>query len=332
MAGVDLRSGETVRGWSTGHPDPDLEDHGPGPYPAEFDLAEPRGRDAWAPGGRSRRSGWHWPRPLGGTGALLVVTVVLIAAVAVVAAGSGHARSAPRPNRSAAVPAPAAPNGFQFGSVGYDPTAGPADPVGTDPTPALPDLGATATTPPPKSGSGQPAPKSPGPSDQAVPDGDLLTGVGCPTTANVTFFAHYLAGAPMEVRTGGYAGAGCAGWFWSVPMSGSATDDPDTYVVWSFTTAPLDHGHCEIRAYVPQAASAQEAAGNPTFYQVMRSRTDSKPTGSFSINQTANRGQWVDTGSFAFDHGQLAVKLVNRGSGTGGARHAAAQLMLRCGS
>jgi translation initiation factor IF-2 len=93
----------------------------------------------------------------------------------------------------------------------------------------------------------------------------------------------------------------------------------------------LDKGHCEIFTFVPQAASAQDAAGNPTVYQVVHSPTDQRQTGEFSVNQTANRGQWVDGGAFAFDHGQLAVKLGNRGTGAGGARHAAAQLRLRCG-
>src|SRR5438067_10035325 len=100
MAGVERRSGGSIPGWSTWRPEMDTGDPG-GPYPPEVYVADPQDGGGWAPGGRPRGRGWHWPRPLGGTGALLVVTVVLIAAVAVVAAGSGHPRTA-RPDRVAA--------------------------------------------------------------------------------------------------------------------------------------------------------------------------------------------------------------------------------------
>jgi translation initiation factor IF-2 len=161
----------------------------------------------------------------------------------------------------------------------------------------------------------------------------MVAGAGCPVTANAGAFARYRAGSAVKLLAGGFAGAGCAGWFWSVPMSGSATtDDPDTYVLWYFSTVPLSSGHCEIWVFVAQGSAPSDVAGKPTTYEVLRGRNDQRQTASFTVDQTANRGQWVDAGSFAFSGGQLAVKMVNRGSGAGGDRHAAAQLMPRCGA
>jgi translation initiation factor IF-2 len=158
-----------------------------------------------------------------------------------------------------------------------------------------------------------------------------LTGVGCPATADASYLASYPAGTPVPTLPGGWTGNNCAGWFWSVPMSGSAaTDDLGTFVLWYFNTGALPRGKCHIWVYVPQGNTPQEVAGNPTTYKVLRSRDDPQETGSFSIDQTANRAQWVDAGSFAFDGGHLAVKMVNRGSGAAGDRHAAAQLALGC--
>lgn len=335
MAGADLRSGDSPRGWSRWHPDLDLVEHGGDRYGSEADLAGPRDGGGWEPRG-PRLRWWHWPRPLGGTGALLVVTLVLIAAVAVVATGAGHSRATAGPSRPPTpTVTPTAPGWYVYGAIGDNRVA--PDPGGVSALPAGPaDPGPSAsptdTGSAPPSVSQQPVPKATGPGDVPGSATQLLAGVGCPSSANASVFAHYLAGSPAQTHLGGFAGSGCTGLFWSVPMSGSATtDDPDTYVLWYFDTAPMTTGHCEIWVFVPQGDSPQEAAGNPTVYQVLHSRNDPRQIGTFSVNQTANQGQWVDAGSFAVTDGQLAVKLVNRGAGTGGASHGAAQLMLRCG-
>ncbi len=340
MAGADLRSGDAPRGWSQWHPDLDLAEYGGGQYRSDADLAGRHG-GAWEPRG-PRLAWWHWPRPLGGTGALLVVTLVLIAAVAVVAAGAGHSRPTAKPvQRPAPTAAPSTPGWYVYGAVGDNPVApdpggsgalatSPADPGPSDPGPSTTPTDGGSDPP---SGSQPPVPTATGPGD--LPGGSgtqLLAGVGCPSGANASVFAHYLAGSPAQTHLGGFAGSGCTGLFWSVPMSGSAsTDDPDTYVLWYFNTTPMSTGHCEIWVFVPQGDSPQQAAGNPTVYQVLHSRSDTHPIGTFSVNQTTNQSQWVDAGSFAVTDGQLAVKLVNRGAGTDGASHGAAQLMLRCG-
>lgn len=335
MAGADLRSGDSPRGWSRWHPDLDLADHGSGPYRPEGHPADPAGGDRWGPGG-PRHPWWHWPRPLGGTGALLVVTLVLLVAVAVVAAGSGRSHAMARPPQPPApAPSPTPSDWYVYGSIGGN-RIGPGDPSPTaalragpdDPSPSASPAGAGSPTAP----GPTPVPMATGPGDLPGSGTQLLAGVGCPSSARASVFAHYLAGSPAQTHLGGFGGNGCTGLFWSVPMSGSVgTDDPDTYVLWYFDTKPMTTGHCEVWVFVPQGDSPQEAAGDPTVYEVLRGRDDPHQTGTFSVSQTTNQGQWVDGGSFVVNGGQLAVKLVNRGTGANGAMHAAAQLMLRCG-
>jgi translation initiation factor IF-2 len=267
----------------------------------------------------------------------MVATLVLVAVVALVAVGAGRLnRQAPQvhdtPARVATTWAP--------WSVTDPPSTEPdlADPTvsaptGVYPTPTDSDPGSTpgagATTGPPTRAptatAGQPA------AGQSMPNLQLLTGVGCPDAANASYYAAYEAGAPVATLVGGFAGGSCAGWFWSVPMSGSAsTDDPDTYVLWSFTIAAPAQGKCDIWAFVPQGASPQDVAGKPTTYKVVRSRDDLGQIGTFTIDQTAHRGHWVDGGSFPYSGGQIAVQMVNRGTGSGGGRHGAAQVGINC--
>jgi translation initiation factor IF-2 len=158
-----------------------------------------------------------------------------------------------------------------------------------------------------------------------------VTGGGCPAANNASYFAAYLAGWPVENLSGGWTGRGCTDRFWAVPMSGSANSDPgDTYVLWFFVTAPVTSGGCDIWAYIPKTGRDRDVAGNPTTYEVLRSKEDQKVIGTFSIRQPEHRGTWAHGGTFGFDGGKIAVKLRNRGTGTGDARHAAAQVLVHC--
>jgi len=158
-----------------------------------------------------------------------------------------------------------------------------------------------------------------------------MTGGGCPAAANASYFAAYPAGRPVANRTGGYRGSGCTDKFWAVPMSGRATvDDPGTYVLWWFDTSPVTEGKCRVWAYVPKTANDRDVAGDPTRYEVLRSREDRTVIGTFAIRQPAHRGEWAEGGTFAIKGGRMAVMLRNRGLGTDGARHAAAQVIVNC--
>jgi hypothetical protein len=274
---------------------------------------------------------WYWPGPLGGTVAVVLIVTVVLALPAVVAASWG--RGFPTLPGHAAAPPVAEPGGPtpDFNPPPYPPWETPgADATVPTGIPTQPDAADPATS------GGQTGPlPTPLPTPVPTPAGGgtgsrfvAVTGGGCPETRNASYFAAYPAGRPVHNLSGGWAGQGCTDRFWSVPMSGSATDDPATYVLWFFATAPVTRGQCGIWAYVPKGPSDQDVAGNPTFYDVLRARDDRRVIGTFSIKQAPNRGMWAYGGAFTFDGGQIAVRLGNRGSGSG--RHGAAQILVNC--
>jgi hypothetical protein len=291
-----------------------------------------------APDPMPRGPRWNWPGPLGGPAAVLLITLVVLAVPVAVAA---HWATAP-PAPVAAPPAPAAPTHAAPTGPNYlapvvpQPNTLPTDdpdlygPPGPAPTPLpLSTVAPVAGQPGP---SGAPAGSLPFLSSTPKPGSFVaLTGAGCRDATTASYFAAYRAGTPISKGTGGWATNGCDGTFWSVPMSGSATeDDPETYVLWFFNTGSTSSRKCEVWTYVPKSPTALDAAGDPTVYQVVRSRDDQGVIGTFSVKQPAHRGTWVDGGSFAPEGGQIAVKLVNRGTGRNGARHAAGQVVVNC--
>ncbi|GAB2931135.1 hypothetical protein GCM10027280_18440 [Micromonospora polyrhachis] len=159
-----------------------------------------------------------------------------------------------------------------------------------------------------------------------------VAGAGCAETATAGSVARYPASSPLVVMAGGWTGPGCSrSLFWSVPMSGAGDrSDTDIQVLWWFSTGTSATGSCEVWVYVPKAQREVDAAGKPTAYQVLRGRADATVVGTFTIDQTANRGSWVRAGSYRLERGQIAVRLLNQGTGAPGARHAAAQVQVGC--
>jgi len=159
-----------------------------------------------------------------------------------------------------------------------------------------------------------------------------VAGAGCAETAGAGSVARYPASSPLVSMAGGWTGPGCArSLFWSVPMSGDGDrSDSDVQVLWWFDTGTSAAGSCEVWVYVPKAHREADAAGKPTTYKVLRGRADAMVVGTFTIDQTANRGSWVRGGSYRLDRGQIAVRLLNQGTGAPGARHAAAQVQVGC--
>jgi hypothetical protein len=156
-----------------------------------------------------------------------------------------------------------------------------------------------------------------------------ISGVGCRATAEAGHYITYPAGSVPDTRRGGWGASGCAGVFWTVPMSGNAQDDPHVYVLWWFAPNGMTHGSCDVMVFVPNAARPEDAAGHPTVYVVLRGRDDHTVVGTFSIDQTVNRGRWVRAGRYSLDNGQIAVKMINRGTNSTD-RHGAAQVWVEC--
>jgi hypothetical protein len=279
---------------------------------------------------RPRRFRWAGPAPLGAVVAVLLITMIVLAVPAAVAARWSIGRAQPRPLPPQAPPAAVtSPGPLYSAPPGMQSDNPPADPPYIPPlAPVLPgDAGPVPSGQPAAGGgSGLPATTTSGMSFVAV------SGVGGPATASASTFAAYPAGNPVATKpTGGLTDQGCNGRFWSVSMSGSPTQaDPGTHVLWWFVTNPVTTGTCGIQVYVPKGDQDTDVAGDPAAYQVLRGRDSTDVIGTFSIKQAAHRGTWVSGGSFHIDGGQIAVNLLNRGAGAGGARLGAAQVMVSC--
>ncbi|WP_431676432.1 hypothetical protein [Kitasatospora sp. KL5] len=250
-------------------------------------------------------------------------------------------------------PAPAAGNAPQpvpgdAGTAGGAPglaANGAPEPVGHGGAPA--GSGGAAVQPhaqpqppqqPQPSAPAQP-PAPPAPPAKAAPPtyravaGPFCTG-GHTTTQQYGWFDDGQAG--WRTNTGGHAADGCNGKYTSVPMSGAPDKDDGNSVVWTFNTAPVTTGTCRLWVYVPNSTDLKAVGGAPTYYTVQRKSAPGVGTiGSFTVNQTGNRGRWVSVGSYPLSDGKIAVMLHNRGQDWKGgtktyAHHAASAVKADC--
>ncbi|MFC4078750.1 hypothetical protein [Amycolatopsis samaneae] len=287
--------------------------------------------------GEPAESSGRIPRPvLAGAG---VAGLLLLAAPLLVMALANHADPTP-----AAAPDPAAfqdkagPHGGlvpgarpDTGAVGAPPNpvapAPPGAPAGQQAAPGGPPAGAVA--PPAAPGGSPDAPQAPAgspPAAQSASPFVLVAGPGC-GGGSFGKPGYYTKGDEgwLSSGSGGYGGEGCNGSFYSVPMSGDGRDG-DNSAVWTFTTGPVSQGSCQLQVYIPNG-DATRVGGSPSYYTVSGG-------GSFQIDQTRQRGRWVDAGRFAVSGGKVSVQLHSRGvdwKNNGGlAHHAAAQLKATC--
>jgi hypothetical protein len=161
-------------------------------------------------------------------------------------------------------------------------------------------------------------------------------GSGC-TSAGVTVHAYgwYNQGrSGWQTNTaGGYTGDGCDGKYASMPMSGNANqDDSSNFVLWTFATGQVSSGSCQVQVYIPDDSSITAVGGTSAFYTVA---DGSGPVGSFTVDQVAHRGQWMNAGTYPVSGGQLDVQLHSRGvdysnSGGDNAHLAAAAVQVSC--
>ncbi|MFJ2780608.1 MULTISPECIES: hypothetical protein [unclassified Kitasatospora] len=205
------------------------------------------------------------------------------------------------------------------------PTTG-GTPGGSAPQQPAPGQPAPQQPAPQQPAPGQPAPQQPAPGQPAPPKppaAPSFSAVNCGNSA-----AGYAQYGWWEQGTtgwtinsaGGYSGSGCNGKYAALPMSGSATKDDGNSVVWTFTTAPVTSGTCRISVYVPNNSDRKAVGGKPAYYTVQNSSSPNSGTiGSFSVDQTANRGGWVTaSGTFPVSGGRIAVMLHSRGIDWGG--------------
>ncbi|MFJ5229313.1 hypothetical protein ACIQBJ_05365 [Kitasatospora sp. NPDC088391] len=172
----------------------------------------------------------------------------------------------------------------------------------------------------------------------AAPSFSAVAGTGC-TNAGTGYDQNgwYTEGSTgwTSSSTGGYAGSGCSGKYVSLPMSGNASKDAGKSVLWAFTTNPVPSGTCRISVYIPNNGDVKAVGGKPAYYTVQRYFTTGEGTiSAFTIDQTANRGKWVNAGTFPATNGKIAVMLHDRGidfgSGAEQAHHAASAVRADC--
>ncbi|MFJ1751853.1 hypothetical protein [Kitasatospora sp. NPDC088134] len=185
---------------------------------------------------------------------------------------------------------------------------------------------------------GAPAVPAPNKTTPAAPSFTAVAGTGC-TNAGIGYDQNgwYTDGSTgwTTSTTGGYAGSGCSGKYVSVPMSGEAGKDYGKSVLWAFTTSPINTGTCKLSVYIPNNTDVKAVGGKPAYYTVQRYFTTGEGTiGAFTIDQTANRGKWVNAGTFPVSNGKIAVMLHDRGidygAGADHAHHAAAAVRADC--
>ncbi|MCT4356302.1 adhesin [Streptomyces sp. Je 1-79] len=133
------------------------------------------------------------------------------------------------------------------------------------------------------------------------------------------------------VTRGGFRGGGCDGRFSAMPMSGSSTKDRDNSATWSWHVGP-GYDTCALAVHVPSPPRPQDAAGEPSVYQVLANGT---PYATFTVYQPANTGSLLPVGSYPLGTPTFTVRLVDRGQDWGssareGAHHAAGQMRLTC--
>ncbi|MGW1847546.1 hypothetical protein [Streptomyces sp. NPDC001966] len=167
-----------------------------------------------------------------------------------------------------------------------------------------------------------------------------VAGPGCPTPAGGGYqqdgyFSDGSAGWYTR-PSGGWSGNGCNGRYVSVPMSGDTGVDAKSRVKWWWKPGTAART-CQISVYIPNVSNSLYVGGHPTKYHVLVNANDrTSMYSSFTINQVAHRGQWVDAGTFALKGSTIGVKLLDRGDdwskGWEKAHHAAAQIKVTCRS
>ncbi|MDA3644969.1 hypothetical protein LZ318_03695 [Saccharopolyspora indica] len=185
----------------------------------------------------------------------------------------------------------------------------------------------------------------PVPPPAEAPSGEisLVGGPGCANNARQQYqsVGYYERGADgWYTRSGGSTEAGCRGVFDSMPMSGkSNTSDSSLFSKWTFdVSADLTAASCAMSVYIPNESDRRYVGATAAHYSIFNGfdQGAANVIGVEDIDQTANRGKWVDLGTHRIDQGKLSVKLHNRGEDYAGgadgdgAHVAATQIRVTC--
>ncbi|MFJ9576394.1 hypothetical protein ACIRQF_08430 [Streptomyces sp. NPDC101191] len=193
------------------------------------------------------------------------------------------------------------------------------------PTPTSVARGTTPTAPRENTGTPRkPATQAP-PAPPAKPQYSAVSGPNCAGTgASFTYSGWYTDGKEgwQKYGSGGYAGGGCNGSFFSLPMSGKAGSDAGNALRWTFRTGAVTSGTCQVSVHIPSSTDIKAVGGKPSYYTVHAGATGNDPIlRSFTVDQQSLRGQWVSAGGVRVTGGVLTVKLHDRGLDSSGSRN-----------
>ncbi|MDQ1010182.1 hypothetical protein QFZ82_004667 [Streptomyces sp. V4I23] len=203
----------------------------------------------------------------------------------------------------------------------------PSDTPSPAPSPS-PSLGRPKPKPPQKT---KPPRSTKGPSYAA------WAGPGCNGGGRYEENGRYGGGDDgwYTVRSGGHRGDGCDGRFTAIPMSGSPVKDIGNSATWSWYVGS-GYTTCSVAVVVPESDRAQDVAGRPSTYLVLKDPDDpGSAVKTFEIDQTSLRGRGLVIEKVPVHDQRLTVRLVDRGQdwgrdGRDGAHHAAAQMRAEC--
>jgi translation initiation factor IF-2 len=187
--------------------------------------------------------------------------------------------------------------------------------------------GSAPTTAPAGPGETTSTPKTPAtqaPAAPAKPKYSAVAGPNCASTgASFTYSGWYTDGKEgwQKYGSGGYAGSGCNGGFFSLPMSGKAGSDAGNSLRWIFRTGAVTSGTCQVSVHIPSNTDIKAVGGKPSYYTVHAGTTGNDPIlRTFNLDQPSLRGQWVSAGGVHITGGVLTVKLHDRGLDWSGSR------------
>ncbi|MEU6535717.1 helix-turn-helix transcriptional regulator [Streptomyces sp. NPDC047000] len=127
---------------------------------------------------------------------------------------------------------------------------------------------------------------------------------------------------------GGWAGQSCEGLFRYTPGSGTDRPGHDRFL-WIFRTG-LGKGTtvCTLRLYIPRGDATR--VGTEKAYYSVTAGPQKTPLGTFTVDQRARQGQWVDVpGTYSFAADPLIVRLSDRGRTADGIAADAAEVNCR---
>ncbi|MFI2368423.1 adhesin [Streptomyces sp. NPDC018833] len=194
-------------------------------------------------------------------------------------------------------------------------------------------------SPSPSRSLATPSPKPPAPSKppgSKSPSYAAWAGPGCTGGGRYEEEGRYSDGDEgwYTVRSGGHRGDGCDGRFTAMPMSGSPVKDSGNTATWTWYVGS-GYTSCSVAVVVPDSDRAQDVAGRPSTYLVLKDPGDQgSAIKTFEIDQTSLRGRGVVIERVPVHDQRLTVQLVDRGqdwaNGRRSAHHAAAQMRAEC--